>query len=216
MSRILVVEDEFPIVDLICIALNNIGHKVDYAMDGEKGADLIETGQYDLILLDIMLPKYNGYELLEYAKAMETPVIFITAKGKIKDKIKGLDMGADDYIVKPFEIEELIARVHSVIRRCNKKVKVRDLEINLNKRLVTKHGEEIKLTPKEFDLFLYLYENQGKLLKREKILERVWQGEMEFETRTLDLHIQRIRKKLELKEEIKTVHKLGYIFEVSK
>lgn len=216
MKKILVVEDEFPIVELIRIALSHIGYDVDYALDGEKGADLIETGQYDLVLLDIMLPKYNGYELLEYAKTMDMPVIFITAKGKVKDKIKGLDRGADDYIVKPFEIEELVARVHSVLRRYNQKIQVATIQIDLTKRVVIKQGEEIKLTPKEFNLFMYLYENQGKVLKREKILERVWQDEMGYETRTLDLHIQRIRKKLGLKEEIKTIHKIGYIFEVSK
>ena len=121
MTRILVVEDEFPIVDLISIALKNVGYKVDYALDGEEGANLIETGKYDLALLDIMLPKFNGYELLDYAKTMELPIIFITAKGQLKDRIKGLDMGADDYIVKPFEVEELISRVNAVIRRCHKK-----------------------------------------------------------------------------------------------
>lgn len=215
MNRILIVEDEYPIVDLISIALSNIGYEVDYALEGEKGANLMEKGLYDLVLLDIMLPKYDGYELLQYAKSMEIPVIFITAKGQIKDRIKGLDMGADDYIVKPFEIDELIARVNSVIRRCHKKISIQDLEIDFSKRMITKQGKEIKLTPKEFDLFIYLYENQGKVLKREMILERVWEGEIEFETRTLDLHIQRIRKKLGLKEEIKTIYKVGYLFEVN-
>lgn len=211
MNKILVVEDEFPIVDLISIALKNVGYKVDYALDGEEGANLIETGKYDLVLLDIMLPKFNGYELLDYAKTMELPVIFITAKGKLKDKIKGLDMGADDYIVKPFEVEELISRVNAVIRRCHKKIELGDIQINLESRIIKKQGNEIKLTPKEFDLFLYLYENQDKALKREKILEKVWSDE-ELDSQTLTLHIQRIRKKLDLKKRIKTVHGIGYIF----
>ena len=157
MTKILVVEDELPIVDLISIALKNVGYEVDYALDGEEGANLIETGKYDLALLDIMLPKFNGYELLDYAKTIELPVIFITAKGRLKDRTKGLDMGADDYIVKPFEVEELISRVNAVIRRCHKKIELGDIQINLESRIIEKQGNEIKLTPKEFDLFIYLY-----------------------------------------------------------
>lgn len=215
MNKILVVEDEFPIVNLINIALSHNGYEVNYALDGEKGANLIETGKYDLILLDIMLPKFNGYELLEYAKTMETPVIFITAKGQLKDRVKGLSLGADDYIVKPFEVEELIARVNAVIRRCHKKINFKNIEINLENRIIKKQGKEIKLTPKEFELFIYLYENQDKALKREKIFERIWDNE-EIDTTTLTLHIQRIRKKLDLKNEIKTIHGLGYIFQLKK
>lgn len=215
MNKILVVEDEFPIVDLISIALKNVGYKVDYALDGENGANLLETGKYDLVLLDIMLPKFNGYELLDYAKTMELPVIFITAKGQLKDRVKGLDMGADDYIVKPFEVEELISRVNAVIRRCHKKIELEDIQMDLESRIIKKQGNEIKLTPKEFDLFLYLYENQDKALKREDILEKVWSDE-ELDSQTLTLHIQRIRKKLDLKDRIKTVHGIGYIFRGNK
>lgn len=215
MNKILVVEDEFPIVDLIDIALSHNGYEVDYALDGEKGADLIETGKYDLVLLDIMLPKFNGYELLQYAKTTDTPVIFITAKGKLKDRVKGLSLGADDYIVKPFEVEELIARVEAVIRRCHKKIDFKDIEINLENRIIKKQGKDVKLTPKEFELFIYLYENQDKALKREKIFERIWNNE-ELDTTTLTLHIQRIRKKLNLKEEIKTIHGIGYIFQLKR
>ncbi len=213
MNKILVVEDELPIVDLINIALSHNGYEVDYALDGEKGANLMETGKYDLVLLDIMLPKFNGYELLEYAKTMDTPVIFITAKGQLKDRVKGLSLGADDYIVKPFEVEELIARVDALIRRCHKKIDFKDIEINLESRLIKKQGKEIKLTPKEFELFIYLYENQNKALKREKIFERIWNNE-ELDTTTLTLHIQRIRKKLDLKDEIKTIHGIGYILQI--
>ena len=216
MTKILVVEDEFPIVDLISISLSNEGYEVDYALDGEKGANLIETGKYDLVLLDIMLPEFDGYELLEYAKVLDIPVSFITAKGTVKDRIKGLDMGADDYIIKPFEIDELIARVNSVMRRCKPKMSIKNIEIDEDKRVVKKDGQEVKLTPKEFELFLLLYKNQEKVQKREKIFEQIWGDELEFETRTLDLHIQRIRKKLDLKEEIKTIHKIGYIFEEKK
>ena len=211
MSKILVVEDEFPIVDLINIALSYKGYNVDYALDGEKGADLIQTGKYDLILLDIMLPKFNGYELLEYAKTMDIPTIFITAKGQLKDRVKGLSLGADDYIIKPFEVEELIARIEAVIRRCHKKINFGEIEINLENRRIKRQGKEVKLTPKEFELFIYLYENQDKALKRENIFERIWNSE-ELDTTTLTLHIQRIRKKLGLKDEIKTIHGVGYMF----
>ena len=216
MTKILVVEDEFPIADLINIALTNVGYHVDYALDGKTGADLMEKCTYDCALLDIMLPEFDGYELLEYAKVLDIPVIFITAKGTVKDRIKGLDMGADDYIIKPFEIDELIARVNSVMRRCKPKMSIKNIEIDEDKRVVKKDGQDVKLTPKEFELFLLLYKNQEKVQKREKIFEQIWGDELEFETRTLDLHIQRIRKKLDLKEEIKTIHKIGYIFEEKK
>lgn len=215
MTKILVVEDEFPIVELISIALKNVGYEVDYALDGEQGADLIETGKYDLALLDIMLPQFSGYELLDYAKTMELPIIFITAKGQLKDRIKGLDMGADDYIVKPFEVEELISRVNAVIRRCHKKIELGDIQISLESRMIKRQGKEIKLTPKEFELFLYLYENQDKALKREEILQKVWNDE-ELDSQTLTLHIQRIRKKLGLDDSIKTIHGVGYIFRRNK
>lgn len=215
MAKILVVEDEIPIVDLISIALKNVGHEVEYALEGEKGANLMETGKYDLALLDIMLPKFNGYELLDYAKTMELPVILITAKGQLKDRIKGLDRGADDYIVKPFEVEELISRVNAVVRRCHKKIELADIQIDLESRVIKRQEKEIKLTPKEFDLFLYLYENQDKALKREDILQRVWNDE-ELDSQTLTLHIQRIRKKLDLNDRIKTIHGIGYIFRRNK
>ncbi|MCI8371731.1 MAG: response regulator transcription factor [Lachnospiraceae bacterium] len=214
MNKILVVEDELAIAELIHIALTQEGYQVEYALDGEKGADCMEKGQYDLILLDIMLPGYDGYELLEFAKALEIPVIFITAKGQLKDRIKGLNLGADDYIVKPFEIEELAARVKSVLRRCSSIVTIGGLEIDRGRRRILREKQEIRLTPKEYELFIFLYEHQGRVLRRELIFENVWQEEMENETRTLDLHIQRIRKKLGLKEEIRTIHKVGYLFEV--
>ena len=193
MSKILIVEDEMPIVDLISMGLKANGYKIDYALDGEVGADLIEKNHYDLILLDIMLPKFDGYELLEYAKGEQIPVIFITAKGELKDRVKGLNMGADDYIVKPFEMEELIARVNSLLRRFK--------------------GLKVSLTPKEYDLLIYLIENAGNILTREQILASVWDKEME-DTRTVDLHLARLRKKLGLENVIKTLPKVGYLFEV--
>lgn len=213
MSKILIVEDEQPIVDLISMDLKASGYKVDYALDGEVGADLIEKNHYDLILLDIMLPKFNGYELLEYAKNEQIPVIFITAKGELKDRVKGLNMGADDYIVKPFEMEELIARVNSLLRRFKGTISLPNIKINTKTHEVQKEGLKVPLTPKEYDLLIYLTTNAGNILTREQILASVWECVME-DTRTVDLHLARLRKKLGLENVIKTLPKVGYLFEV--
>lgn len=165
-----------------------------------------------------MLPKVDGYELLEYIKQMQdTPVIFITAKSQIKDKIKGLKEGADDYITKPFVMEELLARVEAVLRRYNKlseNICIDNITINSVARTVKKDNKKIDLTPKEFDLLMLLVQNKNTALYREVIFEKVWGEELEFETRTLDLHIQRLRKKLEWKDKIKTVYRIGYMLEV--
>lgn len=213
MSKILIVEDEMPIVDLISMGLKAHGYKVDYALDGELGADLIEKNHYDLILLDIMLPKFDGYELLEYAKGEQIPVIFITAKGELRDRVKGLNMGADDYIVKPFEMEELIARVNSLLRRFKGIVSLPNIKINTKTHVVQKDGVKVSLTPKEYDLLIYLTSNAGNILTREQILASVWDKDM-VSTRTVDLHLARLRKKLGLEKAIKTLPKVGYLFEV--
>jgi len=165
-----------------------------------------------------MLPKVDGYELLEYIKQMQdTPVIFITAKAQIKDKIKGLKEGADDYITKPFVMEELFARVEAVLRRYNKlseNICIDNVMINSVARMVKKDNERVDLTPKEFDLLMLLVQNKNTALYREIIFEKVWGEELEFETRTLDLHIQRLRKKLGWKDRIKTVYRIGYMLEI--
>ncbi len=218
MNKILIVEDELAISELMKMALEEQGYKCEVADDGEKGANLIEKNQYDLILLDIMLPKIDGYELLEYIKQIsEIPTIFITAKSQTKDKIKGLKDGADDYITKPFETEELLARIEAVLRRYNKGTeiqKIDNIEINVVSRTVKKDGKEVLLTPKEFDLLQILIQNKNFALYKETLYEKVWGEELEFETRTLDLHIQRLRKKLDWKDKIKTIYKIGYMLEV--
>lgn len=218
MNRILIVEDEVSISDLIKLELELQGYKCEVANDGELAADYIEKNNYDLILLDIMLPKIDGYELLEYIKQVsETPIIFLTAKSQTKDKIKGLHEGADDYITKPFEIGELIARIEAVLRRYNKGNEnqvIDNVTINVIARTVKKDDRIIYLTPKEFDLLMLLVQNKNFALYRETIFEKVWGEELEFETRTLDLHIQRLRKKLDWKDKIKTVYKIGYMLEV--
>lgn len=213
MSKILIVEDEMPIVDLIKMELKLNGYMVDYALDGEKGADLIMENNYDLILLDIMIPKFDGYELLEYAKQENVPVIFITAKSEVSDRVKGLNMGADDYIVKPFLMEEVIARINSVLRRYKSIINLPNITINTKTHEVKKNDVSIKLTPKEYDLLIYLIENAGKVLTRDQIYLSVWNKDT-FDTRTVDLHLGRLRKKLGLFNIIKTLPKVGYIFEV--
>lgn len=218
MHKILIVEDEPAIADLIKLELETQGYQCKVARDGEEGANLIEQNRYALILLDIMLPKVDGYELLEYIKQIsDTPTIFITAKGSTQDKIKGLKDGADDYITKPFEMEELIARVESVLRRyykCSEIQRIGNVEINAVARSIKKDGQDIFLTPKEFDLLLLLVKNKNFALYKETIYEKVWGEDLEFETRTLDLHIQRLRKKLDWKDKIKTIYKIGYMLEV--
>ena len=217
MIRILIVEDEEAISDLIRLHLTRSGYECSTCYDGLSAANLLEENtNFDLILLDIMLPHINGYELMEYIRPLGIPVIFLTAKAAMNDKIKGLTSGAEDYIVKPFEIVELLARINIVLRRYNKTeatLHFEDIEIDTDNRIVKKDGEEIDLTPKEFELFLLLVRNKNMTLFRDKIYEKVWDTEYMGETRTLDLHIQRLRKKLELNDNLKTIYGAGYRLE---
>ncbi|HBI63090.1 MAG TPA: DNA-binding response regulator [Lachnospiraceae bacterium] len=215
MNKILIVEDEEPIANLIYMNLKNAGYFCEIAYDGQEGADKLSENHYDLCLLDIMLPKINGYELLAYAKSMEIPVIFLTAKGETTDKVEGLRAGADDYVTKPFEIIELLARVESVLRRfqkVNQTIEVLDLSIDVSSRTVTKQGKPVKLTYKEFDLLLLFVQNPNIALYRESIYERVWDAPYLGDQRTIDLHVQRLRRKTGLEKQIETVYKVGYRF----
>lgn len=217
MISILIVEDEPAISSLIRMGLTQAGYSCTVAGDGERAADLIEEKGFDLILLDIMLPKVNGYELMEYIAPMNIPVIFLTARDSTKDKVKGLKLGADDYIAKPFEMDELLARVEAVLRRYNKaqqEIHLLDVTIHTSSRQVTKGNENIPLTPKEYDLLLTLARNKNIVLERGTLYESVWETEFTGDTRTLDLHIQRLRKKLDWKDVIKTVFRYGYVLEV--
>ena len=176
----------------------------------------MEREGIDLVLLDVMLPGINGYELMEYARELMIPVIFLTALGTTKDKVKGLKMGADDYLTKPFEIVELLARVEAVLRRYHKtenRFRVFDILIDTASRQVTRNGEAIPLTMKEFDLLLLLVRNRNIALYRETIYENVWGGEYMGQSRTVDLHIQRLKKKLNWDSEITAVYKVGYRLE---
>ena len=213
MAEILIVEDELSINELIRRNLNLTGHHCTQAFDGLSAVELLENGNYDLLVLDIMLPEVNGYELLEYIKPMGIPVIFLTAKGAVRDRIQGLKMGADDYIVEPFEPEELRARIHCVLRRYKSVIRLPDIKIDTRQRSVTLHDQPVHLTLKEYELLLYLAENGGTALSRGQILANVWESDDE-DTRTVDLHIQRLRKKLNLEKTIQTLPKIGYRFEV--
>lgn len=217
MIKILIVEDEQSISDLIKITLVDEGYDCTCAYDGQEAADIIENNTLDLILLDIMLPKINGYELLEYINSFSIPVIFLTAKAEVSDKVKGLKMGAEDYITKPFEILELIARVETVLRRYNKtaeQISFLDIVIDISARTVLKNGEIINLTAKEFDIILLLARNKNKALYRSYIYQQVWGEDFMGDSRTVDLHVQRMRKKLSLEEAIVPVYKIGYRLEV--
>lgn len=216
MLRILIVEDEKSISDLIYESLSAHDYRCFRTYDGKEAADMLEENEYDLVLLDIMLPEIDGYELLEYIKYGDTPVIFVTAKGTLEDKIKGLKMGADDYLVKPFQIGELTARVEAVLRRMGKSAKTLALlgvEINTESRTVRKDGKLIELTAKEFDLLVELVRNKNVALYRDRLYERVWNEPFSGETRTLDAHIHRLRKKLGWEEHIKTLLRIGYRLE---
>lgn len=215
MNKILIVEDEEAIANLIKMSLKNAGYACDVCHNGQEGADRMQMCHYDLCLLDIMLPGINGYELLEYAKSISLPVIFLTAKGETADKVKGLRAGADDYITKPFEVLELLARVENVLRRFEKTAKcidVLDLHIDIVSRSVTKNDVPLKLTYKEFDLLLLFVRNPNVALYREVIYEHVWESTYMGDSRTVDLHVQRLRKKAGLEEHITAVYKVGYRF----
>lgn len=214
--KLLIVEDEEYIADIMMIGLKKAGYECENVYDGKSAADILEQKRYDLILLDIMLPEVNGFELMEYIKEYYTPVIFITARSRLEDKVKGLSLGADDYITKPFELAELTARVESVLRRYykgQKNISFAGLVIDAASRIVRKDGESIELTMKELDLLLLFLRNRNITLFRDRIYEEVWGGEYDGESRTVDLHVQRLKKKLGLHSAIVSVRKIGYRLE---
>ena len=216
MVKILIAEDEEPIANLIRMNLKKAGYACECAYDGQEAADRMEEGHYDLLLLDIMLPKINGYELMEYAKSIQLPVIFITAMDSTENKVKGLKMGAEDYLAKPIEIVELLARVEAVLRRCNKigrMLHILDVDIDLSSRTVMQDNQQILLTLKEYELLLFFARNPNIALYREVIYEQVWEKEYTGDSRTVDLHVQRLKKKLGWDKHICAVYKIGYRLE---
>ena len=217
MIRILVVEDERPISDLIRMSLQKAGYECTCVYDGLAAADVLEEERFDLILLDVMLPGVDGFALMDYIRPLEIPVIFLTAKNSVNDRVKGLKMGAEDYIVKPFEVLELLARVEVVLRRYSKLdevLHVGGLDIDTRSMTVSRAGEEIALTAKEYELLLLFARNPGVALYRETIYERVWGGDWLSGSRTVDLHVQRMRRKVGWEDKLVALPKVGYRLEV--
>lgn len=217
MIHVLIVEDEKPISNLIRMSLTKEGFLCTCAYDGAAAADLLEKNTYDLILLDVMLPEVDGFELMEYIRPMEIPVIFLTAKASVHDRVKGLRLGAEDYIVKPFDTIELLARIDVVLRRyrkCDMVLEIGGLRIDTASMRVW-HGEtEISLTKTEYDLLLLFARNPRRAMYRETIYERVWGEEYPFGSKAVDLHVQRLRRKVGWETMLQAVNKVGYRLEV--
>ena len=217
MVRILIVEDEKPISNLIALSLKKVGYHCECAYDGLSAIDMIEKKYPDLILLDIMLPGADGFEILEYVKPLDIPVIFLTAKGELSDKVNGLRLGAEDYIVKPFEMLEVMVRLEKVLERngtVQEQIQIGDVIIDTASRTVTKMGMEIYLKPMEYNCLMVFAKNPNKALTRNQILQELWNEEFCGETRTVDAHVGRIRKKLGWQDKIKTIPRIGYRLEV--
>lgn len=219
MKKILVIEDENAINDLICMNLEVAGYKPVPFFDGEEfSRHLKEQDDYDLALLDIMLPGKDGFILLEELKEHKIPVIYLTAKGDLPSKVRGLRNGAEDYIVKPFEMLELLVRVDNVLKRFVKEdseeIHIRDVVINEKKRTVYKNGVEVPMQPMEFDCLLVFWKYRNRVMTRDQILNILWGVNFEGESRTVDVHVGNIRKKLDFTDVIITVPRVGYRMEV--
>ncbi|WP_289138442.1 response regulator transcription factor [uncultured Brevibacillus sp.] len=215
MATIFIVEDEIPIHELIRRNLQAVGHTCLSAFDGKEAIQIQAQKEVDLILLDIMLPELDGFEVFQQLRG--TPTIFLTARSSLSDKVKGLTLGADDYLVKPFEMLELLARVDAVLRRTKREGKSFELDalrIDFERRQVFLHECPVECTPKEFDLLEVLVTNRNIALSREKLIELAWDFDYAGDTRTVDVHIQKLRKKLDMENRIKTVYKMGYRLEV--
>ncbi len=215
MARILIVEDEIPINHLISKNLTLVGHQCESAYDGLSAMELLSRYSPDLMILDVMLPGLSGFDLIGLVE--EIPVIFVTAKAGLEDKLRGLSLGAEDYIVKPFEMQELLARVRVVLRRTRReehRITFDDVVLDLHSHRVFLSGTPMELTPKEFALLEVLVQNRNIALSREKLIELVWGFDYFGDTRTVDVHVQQLRQKLGLRERIKTVYKMGYRFEL--
>lgn len=216
MINILIIEDDKNIAKMIKATLSIVNYNGFCCYTGKEGAAEALRGGYDLILLDIMLPEMNGFEVMENIRSCGTPVIFLTAMQDVADKVKGLRLGAEDYIVKPFEALELLARIDVVLRRSHKTQDVLqyyDISVDIGKHTITKNGDPIQLTPKEFDVLVYFLQHQDIAVSRERLLSNIWGYEFEGESRTVDIHVQQVRRKVGLQNRLITIPKLGYRLE---
>lgn len=215
MLRILVVEDESRVADLLKIGLEENGYQVMVAYDGEMGLRLFQADSFDLVISDIILPKLNGFELCREIRKVDdrTPILMLTALGTADDKLEGFDVGADDYMVKPFDFRELLARVRVLLKRravssvdVVKEISYADLHINLERQEVTRGGAFIKLSPKEYNLLVYLVENAEKVVSRVEIAEKVWNTHFDTGTNFIDVYINYLRKKMDKEFDVKLIH----------
>lgn len=216
MAEILIVEDEFSINELIRRNLTLTGHRCTQAYDGDKAIEILAERTFDLVILDIMLPGADGYQVFDETDGI--PVIFLTAKSELSDKLRGLTKGADDYVTKSFQMLELAARVENVLKRTGKSekcFKIDNVKLDFERRLIFVEEKPVDCTPKEYELFETLVKNRNIALSRERLLDLVWGYDFEGGTRTVDVHIQRLRSKLGLEKRIVTVYKLGYRLEDS-
>ena len=216
MAKILIVEDDVNIAKMLEVTLSIGGYDSERCDNGKKAVDLVTSQSYDLVLLDVMLPDMDGFKVIEYIDKEETAVIFLTALQDVMDKVKGLKLGAEDYIVKPFETVELLARIEVVLRRkhkSNNTIHYGDITMNIDEHTVKKGDDYVSLTPKEFDILAFFLQNQDIALTRERLLATVWGYEFMGETRTVDIHVQQIRKKMGLHNKLVTIPKLGYRLE---
>ncbi len=211
--RILIVEDDENIARYIQTCLGMSRYQSEICGNGQTAVQLVNEHQFDLVLLDIMLPVMDGFEVQERIKAKGIPIIFLTAMQDVTDKVRGLRAGAEDYIVKPFEVMELLARVEVVLRRCHKgseKLVYETIEIDTQKHIVKKDGEEVLVSPKEFEVLCYFIRYQDIVISRERLLADLWDISYQGETRTVDTHVQQVRRKLELKDRLLAIPKYGY------
>lgn len=214
MARILVLEDERAINDLIALNLGMVGHEAVQAFTGREALALATEGRFDLLILDVLLPDTDGFSV--YEKLEGTPAIFVTALGETANKVKGFERGADDYLVKPFEMTELLLRVEAILRRTQKSEAhycLDGMDIDFNAKTVSLHGVPVELTMQEYTLLEVLVKNRNIALSRQKLMKEAWGVTFIGESRTVDVHIQRLRKKLDLDNRIKTVFRYGYRFE---
>lgn len=219
--RILVVEDEVKTADYLCKGLTESGYRVEVALNGLDGQHLVQEHEFDLIILDVMLPGLDGWQLLQIIRRkLQTPVLFLTARDAVEDRVKGLELGADDYLVKPFSYAELLARVRTLLRRGPprevEQFQVADLHLDLLRRKVTRNGERLTLTNKEFALLHLLLSREGEVLSRTLIASHVWQMNFDSDTNVVDVAIRRLRAKIDDPYPLKLIHTvrgMGYMLE---